>query len=149
MNALDYVFLGILVIFTLRGFIRGLINEVFGIGSLIFPLFISLLFYKNAAVLISSSVSMNPILAKILGFLAVFVTVFIAVKLLQLLLKAIFSGKILGSLDKTLGLLLGFIEGAALVFVVLFIMGEANPAFNSQEIRDGSFIANIVNEIPV
>ena len=39
MNVLDYIFIAILLIFTIRGFARGLINEVFGIGSLIFSLF--------------------------------------------------------------------------------------------------------------
>ena len=33
MNVLDFVFIGILLIFSLRGLARGLINEVFGFGS--------------------------------------------------------------------------------------------------------------------
>ena len=147
MNVLDFVFIGILLIFSLRGLARGLINEVFGFGSFAVSLLLAAAFFQRMADVFMPS--MNPILAKILGFLTVFICVFILMKIIQMLFKALFSGAILGSLDKALGLLLGFAEGAALVVLILFAMVEINPKINSEELRNGSVVTNIIEGIPV
>ncbi len=147
MNVLDFVFIGILLIFSLRGLARGLINEVFGFGSFAVSLLLAAAFFQRMADVFMPS--MNPILAKILGFLTVFICVFILMKIIQMLFKALFSGSILGSLDKALGLLLGFAEGAALVVLILFAMVEINPKINSEELRNGSVVTNIIEGIPV
>ena len=60
MNVLDYIFIAILLIFTIRGFVRGLINEVFGIGSVIFSLFAGIMLYQKMAEVFSRS--MSPLL---------------------------------------------------------------------------------------
>ena len=147
MNVLDYIFIAILLIFTIRGFARGLINEVFGIGSLIFPLLFGFLFYHRMAEIFAKS--MNPLLAKILGFLAIFICSFILIKIVQMLVKTIFSGAILNSLDKTLGLLMGFVEGAALVFVILYAMVSLNGTVDSQALREQSVVSNFMEQIPI
>ncbi len=147
MNVLDYIFIAILLIFTIRGFVRGLINEVFGIGSLIFSLFAGIMLYQKMAEVFSRS--MSPLLSKILGFLAVFICAFILIKIIQLLLKTIFSGAVLGSLDKTLGLLLGFVEGAALVFVLLLAMVEFNGTIDTSSLRERSVVSNYIEQIPI
>ena len=147
MNVLDYIFIAILLIFTIRGFVRGLINEVFGIGSLIFSLFAGIMLYQKMAKVFSRS--MSPLLSKILGFLAVFICAFILIKIIQLLLKTIFSGAVLGSLDKTLGLLLGFVEGAALVFVLLLAMVEFNGTIDTSSLRERSVVSNYIEQIPI
>ncbi len=147
MNVLDYIFIAILLIFTIRGFARGLINEVFGIGSLIFPLLFGFLFYQRMGEIFANS--MNPLLAKILGFLAVFICSFILIKIVQMLVKTIFSGAILNSLDKTLGLLMGFVEGAALVFVILYAMVSLNGTVDSQALREQSVVSNFMEQIPI
>ncbi len=147
MNVLDYIFIAILLIFTIRGFVRGLINEVFGIGSVIFSLFAGIMLYQKMAEVFSRS--MSPLLSKILGFLAVFICAFILIKIIQLLLKTIFSGAVLGSLDKTLGLLLGFVEGAALVFVLLLAMVEFNGTIDTSNLRERSVVSNYIEQIPI
>lgn len=147
MNVLDYIFIAILLIFTIRGFARGLINEVFGIGSFVFPLLLGIVFYQKMADIFVRS--MNPLLAKILGFLAVFICAFILIKIIQQLVKAIFSGPILNSLDKTLGLLLGFAEGTALVIVILLAMVEINGTIDSAALRERSVVSTFIEQIPI
>ena len=147
MNVLDYILIAILVIFTIRGFARGLINEIFGIGSLIISLLMAVLFYQKMGEIYARS--MNPLLAKILGFLTVFICVFILIKIVQMLMKTLFSGPILKSLDKTLGLLLGFAEGGALVFLILAAMVEVNGTIDSSALREGSAVYSFVESIPV
>lgn len=147
MNVLDYIFIAILVIFTIRGFARGLINELFGIGSLIIPLLAGILFYQRMGQVFARS--MNALLANILGFLAVFICSFILIKIIQMLVKTIFSGPILNSLDKTLGLLMGFAEGAAIVVLLLLAMVEVNGTIDSTSLREQSVVTNIIDQIPV
>ncbi len=71
------------------------------------------------------------------------------IKIIQLLLKTIFSGAVLGSLDKTLGLLLGFVEGAALVFVLLLAMVEFNGTIDTSNLRERSVVSNYIEQIPI
>ncbi|MBO4547042.1 MAG: CvpA family protein [Treponema sp.] len=146
MNVLDYILIAILLIFTIRGFARGMINEIFGIGSLIIPLFLSVLFFQKMGKVYASS--MDPLVANILGFLTVFICSFVLVKIIQTLVKTIFSGPILNSLDKTLGLLLGFAEGGALVFLILVAMVEINGTIDTSSLREGSAVYSIVESIP-
>ena len=146
MNVLDYILIAILIIFTIRGFARGLINEIFGIGSLIIPLFLSVLFFQKMGKIYASS--MDPLVANILGFFTVFICSFVLLKIIQALVKTIFSGPILNSLDKTLGLLLGFAEGGALVFLILVAMVEINGTIDTSSLREGSTVYSIVESIP-
>ena len=81
MNVLDFIFIAILLIFTFRGLARGLINEVFGFGSFALALLLGVVFYQKMADIFMPS--MNPLLAKILGFLTVFICVFILMKIIQ------------------------------------------------------------------
>ena len=146
MNVLDYILIAILIIFTIRGFARGLINEIFGIGSLIIPLFLSVLFFQKMGKIYASS--MDSLVANILGFFTVFICSFVLLKIIQALVKTIFSGPILNSLDKTLGLLLGFAEGGALVFLILVAMVEINGTIDTSSLREGSAVYSIVESIP-
>ena len=147
MNVLDFVFIGILLIFSLRGLARGLINEVFGFGSFAVALLLAAAFFQRMAEIFMPS--MNPALAKILGFLTVFICVFILMKIIQMLVKALFSGAILNSLDRALGLLLGFVEGAALVFVLLLAMVEFNGTIDTSNLRERSVVSNYIEQIPI
>mgnify|MGYP002623745834 CR=1 FL=1 len=145
MNVLDYILIAILLIFVIRGFVRGLINEIFGIGSLIIPLFLSVLLFEKMGRVYSSS--MNVVAANILGFLTVFICSFVAVKMIQLFFKTIFSLPILNSLDKILGLLMGFAEGGALVFLIIVALAEINGTVNTDALREESFISKFVEEV--
>ncbi len=147
LNILDWVFIVILAIFTIRGFARGLINEIFGIGSLLLSLLFGAAFYQKMAEVYVRS--MNPLLAKILGFLTVFICAFVFIKIVQMLLKTLFSGPVLKSLDKTLGLLLGFAEGFALVFAILLAMQSLNKTIDSSALRNQSVVTTFIEQIPI
>ena len=147
MNVLDYIFIAILAIFTIRGFVRGLINEIFGFGSIIIPLLAGFLFYPKIAVVFFDS--MAVIVAKILGFVVVFIFAFVLIKIVQMLFKAIFSGPILKSLDKALGLLLGFAEGGALVFFILVAMVDLNGKIDTTNLREQSSVSTFIEQIPI
>ena len=142
MNVLDYILIAILLIFVIRGFVRGLINEIFGFGSFIIPLLLGILFYQKMGAVFAPS--MNLIVANVLGFLVVFICAFVLIKIIQLLVKTIFSGPILNSLDKTLGLLMGFAEGGALVFLILVALVEIKGKIDTSALLEGSVVYDLV-----
>ena len=142
MSVLDYILAAILLIFVIRGFVRGLINEIFGFGSFIIPLLLGILLYQKMGAVFAPS--MNLILADILGFLAVFICAFVLIKIIQLLFKTIFSGPILNSLDKALGILLGFAEGGALVFLILVALVEIKPKVDTSALLEGSVVYELL-----
>ena len=142
MNVLDYILIAILLIFVIRGFVRGLINEIFGFGSFIIPLLLGILFYQKMGAVFAPS--MNLIVANVLGFLVVFICAFVLIKIIQLLVKTIFSGPILNSLDKTLGLLMGFAEGGALVFLILVALVEIKGKIDTSALLESSVVYELV-----
>ena len=142
MNVLDYILIAILLIFVIRGFVRGLINEIFGFGSFIIPLLLGILFYQKMGAVFAPS--MNLIVANVLDFLVVFICAFVLIKIIQLLVKTIFSGPILNSLDKTLGLLMGFAEGGALVFLILVALVEIKGKIDTSALLEGSVVYELV-----
>ena len=142
MNVLDYILIAILLIFVIRGFVRGLINEIFGFGSFIIPLLLGILFYQKMGAVFAPS--MNLIVANVLGFLVFFICAFVLIKIIQLLVKTIFSGPILNSLDKTLGLLMGFAEGGALVFLILVALVEIKGKIDTSALLEGSLVYELV-----
>ena len=142
MNVLDYILIAILLIFVIRGFVRGLINEIFGFGSFIIPLLLGILFYQKMGAVFAPS--MNLIVANVLGFLVVFICAFVLIKIIQLLVKTIFSGPILNSLDKTLGLLMGFAEGGALVFLILVFLSDLGEKLGANVLLEGSRVFEFV-----
>ena len=114
MNVLDYILIAILIIFTIRGFARGLINEIFGIGSLIIPLFLSVLFFQKMGKIYASS--MDPLVANILGFFTVFICSFGPFKNNTSVGKDNFFGPDFEQLGQNLGPAYGLCRGRRLGF---------------------------------
>ena len=48
-----------------------------------------------------------------------------------------------------MGLLLGFVEGAALVFVLLLAMVEFNGTIDTSNLRERSVVSNYIEQIPI
>ena len=141
---IDFIFIALIVIFTLRCALRGFVSEIMSMASVVLGLLAALYFYKNGGAFVREKFMPNlKIIPEILAFIALFLVVFIVIKILEAILKDIIEGIRLGRADRFLGLLFGLVEGIIVVSLVLFIF-SVQPLFNPLPILEHSFFANIL-----
>jgi len=147
-RALDLVFIVLLVLFALRGFLKSFSEEFFSITSLALALIAGFVFYKNGAAFLRSldlpiAVLKSAMVPEIAAFLAVFLIVVAAGKITGNIVKDIIQRLHLDFLDKILGIFLGLAEAFALIVLVLFII-KSQPLFDPVSLLRQSLFARFL-----
>jgi len=143
-SVLDFVFLGLIGLFMIRCYIKGLISEILSMAAVILGLLASLLFYKNGAAFIRAKYLPDlKVIPEILAFIALFIIVFIIIKLFEIILNGVIEGVSLKGADHFLGLIFGFLEGLAVICLILFIL-KIQPLFDPSRLLHDSFFARIL-----
>ncbi|MDR0601318.1 MAG: CvpA family protein [Treponema sp.] len=141
---IDIIFAVLIIIFTVRCYLRGFIGELLSMTALVLGLLASLFFYKNGAVFIRERFMPGVgVIPEILAFVILFLVVFIAVKIVEHLLRDIIEGIRLGNVDRFLGIFFGIAEGIVVVSLVLFVL-SIQPVFNAHSILEKSLFARIL-----
>jgi membrane protein required for colicin V production len=144
LSVIDIVFLVFVCLMALRGGLRGFIREFLSWPTLALGILGAVFFYKNGAIFIERRFLPGiKVLPEILAFIGIFLIIFLAFKILEKILKDIVEGIHLGGVDKLLGAVFGFLEGAALTALVLFLLA-IQPLFDSSGILGSSVAANIL-----
>lgn len=143
--AIDIVFLLVVLTFAIIGAINGFLNEVFGKAAPVVSIWVAILFYGRLVSPIEKHLKIH-LVSVVLSFLLIFIIAFIVMKILQTAIKNIFGGEIFKDLNRFLGFVFGFLEGLAVVGIVLILM-KAQPWFNVDTILDGSFFSRILNPV--
>jgi membrane protein required for colicin V production len=143
---IDIIFAALIVLFTIRCYLRGFIRELLSMAGVVLGLLASFLLYKNGAAFIR--VRFMPdlkiiIISEILAFIAIFLVVFIAMKILERLFRDIIQGIQLGGVDRVLGIFFGLAEGIIVVCLFLFVMG-IQPLFNAEQVFGESLFARVL-----
>lgn len=144
MAVIDFIFIGIIILFAVIGVIKGFIDNLFGKLSWILGLIFAFFFYDTVARNALSGLK-NQIVANILAFIIIFIIVFLIVKMVQVILSKINNLPILNSLDRALGFLFGIVEGIAVVTLIIFILCN-QPFFSIENIFNGSFFFDLFNK---
>ncbi|MDR1127118.1 MAG: CvpA family protein [Treponema sp.] len=140
MAVIDIIFLILILIFAIHAGLKGFVEQISSVASVIFGMLAGFFFYKNGAAFLKTklpSLESVKILPEILSFIILFFIVFVAVKFIGALLKSIVEGVHLGKLDKVLGFLVGAIEGLAFVAAIIFII-NIQPLFEPSSVLSGS-----------
>lgn len=139
---IDIVF-GIIILFMgIRSAIRGFVKELLGTGALILGVVVAMVFSGSVAGIIDRS--MGPsIWSQVIAFLGLFLVVYLVVKLFESALNRLIERIHLDQLDHALGLFLGLIEGAVLVFILLLLI-QVQPFFAPESLIAGSLAARLL-----
>ena len=144
MQVLDLVFVILLGLLVLRGFLKGFSGELFSIASPALAFVAAVFFFRNGAEFLRSRFDQDALqmalFPEILAFLGIFIVVFIAGKIAGRIVKDVIVRLRLDVLDKVLGLFLGLAEALALIILILFLL-NAQPLFNSGPLLDQSLFA--------
>ncbi|MDR2397784.1 MAG: CvpA family protein [Spirochaetaceae bacterium] len=141
---IDMICLVFVLLFAVRGALRGFLDELLSIAFLVLGLVGAALFYKPGADLIRTKVPDDiRFLPEMLAFGAVFCIIFVVVKVLELLVKDVINRLKLGAVDRVLGVFFGLIEGLVLVTLLLFLL-TVQPFFDIQSLIKKSVFAELL-----
>nr|AGS52309.1 putative Colicin V production protein, cvpA-like (dedE protein) (Pur regulon 18 kDa protein) [uncultured bacterium contig00061] len=137
---IDFVLIGIIIIFTLRCAVRGFVSELLSVAALVFGLLLAIFFFRAGAVIVRRLFMPDVrVFPEIISFIAIFLIVYIVVKILELILKSIIDGIRLGGLDRLLGFAFGLAEGIIVVCLLLFLI-NIQPFVDPEFILGESFL---------
>ena len=126
MNFLDIVLICIVAIFLVRGFIRGLVQEVISLGAIILAIYLA----SNYHHLLIPHLEMyikNEITVGALSYVVIFFGIILICWLFAKLIKSVLSLSLLGWIDRTTGALFGAIEGVLVGIIILIFMQSFAP----------------------
>lgn len=145
MNALDLVLLVIILLFALRCYFRGFVEELLSMAAIILGVFLAIVFYRPAGEFLAKTLALDSF-TEVLGFAVVFLLVFLLIKILQGVLRSVIENINLETLDRGLGFLLGAAEGLLLSSLLLILM-KLQPVFDLSTLLEGSFLGR--NLLPI
>jgi membrane protein required for colicin V production len=141
---IDIVFLGLIIIFSLRCAVRGFVSEVLSMAALVFGLLTAIFFFRTGGQIVRNRFMPEmEIVPEIIAFVSLFMIVFIIIKILELMLKGIIDGIRLGGVDRFLGFFFGVAEGIIVVCLFLFLL-SIQPFVDSELILGKSFAAKML-----
>jgi membrane protein required for colicin V production len=126
MNFLDILLIGIVAIFLIRGFFRGLVQEVLSLAAVILGIFLASryqhLLVPHLEMYIKSEMTVDA-LAYVIIFLGTLVVFWLLAKLLRTALDI----ALLGWVDRTAGGIFGLIEGILIGLILLTFIQAFAP----------------------
>jgi membrane protein required for colicin V production len=143
MNTMDWIFVGLVVILAIRCFVRGFVEEILSVASVVGGIFAALLLYRPAGALLKDKLGVS-LVPEVLGFLIVFLLAFLVVKLIERLVTEGLEASKLERADRVAGLFLGMVEGLLLVSVVLVIMSILPFAGLKKNLEGSAFAKTIL-----
>jgi len=146
-NVIDIAFGFFILFLAIRGLIRGLIKEVFGLAALVGGILISDIAGKHLGAAIYKHLTVSSPVAYVSAFFIVFIVVYLVFLLIGYILSSFAKAIELGWLDRTLGLLFGAFKALLLVGVVAFIFGNF-PLFSylNSDLKKNSYIYSTVSQ---
>lgn len=143
---IDVFFLIIIVLFSILIAIKGFVAEFFGKAAFGLAVIFAVLFFDNLTPLIMSFVPV-PVLPSIISFIIIFSIVYIVLKMIQIITKKLFfTGPVMGGLDRSLGFLLGLVEGIVICAFICVIM-QIQPFIDLSGVLGNSIFFAILQPI--
>ncbi|GAB7022602.1 CvpA family protein [Salidesulfovibrio brasiliensis] len=123
MNFLDILFLIILVIFTTRGFFRGIVREAISLVSIILAFTLASRYHGVLAPHLGVYIN-NEATIRGISYVLVFLGVLIVCWLIARLIREMLEIALLGWADRLAGLAFGLVEGTVVILLTLMVLGS-------------------------
>ena len=115
MNLFDIIILVVLILFALKGVVRGLVNEAFSLTGLILGGWVAYRFYPVLSVPIRTTLHLPAHVSAFLAFMLLLLVTGIVAHIVGNILTAALKLVMLGSINRLGGILIGAAEGALLL----------------------------------
>jgi membrane protein required for colicin V production len=121
MNKLDIIFITILSITLIRGFLRGIVKEIIGIFGIIGAFLVASNYYNFIQKYISTIIPDGQI-ASIVSFTTLFITTLLFIYFLGAMIRELLKTLSLGWLDRIGGAAFGLLKGILISSLILFML---------------------------
>lgn len=130
MNVLDFIILGLIAFFVVKGFFKGFFREISSLIGIIFGLLIANQYYPNVTVFLRGYIQLEKYLP-LISFVLLFISVLLFFTMLGVFLQFVFKKMFIGWLDRGLGigfaLVKGIIVAYLLIVIITFFMPSKSP----------------------
>ncbi len=144
---IDICFLIVVLVFAVAALRKGFIKELFSKISVFGGLAVAIFFAPKLDVYVGQTIS-NSVLSISLSFFLIFIVVFLVLSIIQHFVSKLSEGEIMKGLDKTLGFLLGVVEGLVVVVFAIAVL-KVQQFYDFSDIFKDSifyrFLGNIFN----
>ena len=142
MNWLDVVWLIVIVFFLIRGAMKGLFREIFGLLGVFVGLLVALNYSGEVGNIIGGEITiLSPQVAKGISFAIIFVGIALIGELIGQIFRGMSKYSTVKGIDRGGGLILGGLEGGVVCSVVLIVLSISPLAENADRWKKNSTIS--------
>ena len=127
MNILDYIILGLIAFFVVKGIFRGFFREISSLAGIIFGIWIGNHYYPQMANLLKAYIPLEKSLS-LISFLLLFIMVVIVFNLSGMLLHHFFKKLFIAWVDRGLGFGLALIKGIIISYLLIVLLIFFTPS---------------------
>lgn len=121
MSGFDVILALVLAAFIVSGFTKGLVAKILSLAALVTGIVICAQYGKDIAVFLAGLTGLNEVVSGVVGVAAIFIILFILAKIVTRAFRKISIFRIW---DKLGGAVLGFLEGALLLSLLLLFIAR-------------------------
>ncbi len=148
MNWLDLVWLIIIIFFLIRGAMKGLFREIFGLLGVFVGLIVAVNYSQEVGNIIRGEItSLSPQVAKGISFAIIFVGIALIGGLIGLVFHGMSGYAPVKAIDRGGGLILGLLEGGVVCSVILIFLTISPLAENADRWKKDSTISPYLMKI--
>lgn len=148
MNWLDVVWLIVIVFFLIRGAMKGLFREIFGLLGVFVGLIVAVNYSQGVGNIIRGEItSLSPQIAKGISFAIIFVGIALIGGLIGLVFHGMSKSSPVKGIDRGGGLILGLLEGGVVCSVILIFLTISPLAENADRWKKDSTISPYLMKI--
>jgi membrane protein required for colicin V production len=147
MNTIDIGILIVLGIFAVKGFIRGIVIEVFTLAGMIIAYIVSFREMNAVAEILMKSVRIPPVIATTVSFLILFIVIVLLFRWLAGALKLFARWTFIGWLDSFGGVVFGLFKGALIASLFLLLFSVIPLSSEIQAWQDDSLLFQPVRSV--
>ena len=126
MNLVDILIWAALLLFVVKGFMKGLVREVCSLLGLVTGGWAAFKYYPYLAEFLRPYIRLPHTVALVLSFILIFLVLGLLFYLFGHLLTVVFKVMLLGGLNRAGGVVFGVLEGALILCIILYL-GTTKP----------------------
>jgi membrane protein required for colicin V production len=120
MNLIDILVWAILVVFIVKGFLKGLVREVCSLIGLVMGIWAACKYYPSLSAAIRPYIHLPHNVSSTISFALIFLIIGLLFFFLGHLLTVVFKIALLGGVNRVGGVLFGLIQGALVLSMLLY-----------------------------
>ncbi|MBC8276895.1 MAG: CvpA family protein [FCB group bacterium] len=142
----DYIILGVLAFFLIKGLVKGLINQVMSIAGMVAGLILAWKFYPLVSEF-GTGMGIPQTVSLTISFILIYAAVVFTAKFLGKILHKLAKALFLGWINRAAGAVFGFVEGLLLITILLILFSFTPMNGELNKLRENSPVLTVMQQI--